>query len=251
MTSAESMKRIDHYWIDQLGISPDALQSRQLLVLPLAEVSAPFCLVFQHGEFTCVRVPRSLYEDLHQAIEFQDPALLLTPAWWQRALAATQHRAIGPAYLGYADAQQFRSAARRPARLLTPADSAALDVFASAVGPVAWEHSGLEVQPQPIAGCWEQDRLVAAAGYRVWRAALAHIGVTTHPDFRGSGYGRLVVSAIGQHALDRSYILQYRTLLANAPSLAIAGALGFQAYATTLFIALDAAPNNKAENNLA
>ena len=244
MTSAESMQRIDRYWIDQLGISPDALQSRRLLVLPLLEPSASSCLVFQHGAFTCVRVPRSLYEDLHQAIELQDPAILLTPAWWQGTLAATQHRAIGPAYLGYADALQFRPATRHPARLLTPADAAALEAFASAVGPVAWEHSGLGRQPQPIVACWEQGQVVAAAGYTLWGGALAHIGVASHPDFRGRSYGTAVVSAIAQHALEQGHILQYRTLLANTPSIAIAAALGFQAYATTLFIALEIVPDS-------
>jgi RimJ/RimL family protein N-acetyltransferase len=161
------------------------------------------------------------------------------PAWWEVALRATPHRAVGPAYVGYADAEQFRPDIRRPARLLTPDDATALAAFASAVGPLAWEHSGLGHAPQPIAGCWEQGRLVAAAGYRVWGGTLAHIGVTAHPERRGGGYGRSVVSAIGRHALERGYMLQYRTLRANSPSLAIAAALGFEAYATTLFIALD------------
>jgi GNAT superfamily N-acetyltransferase len=165
---------------------------------------------------------------------------LLTPAWWQRAIATTPHQAIGPAYLGYADAQQFRPVIRHPARLLTPADSAALAVFANAVEPVAWEHSGLDEGLQPIAACWEGDRIVAAAGYRVWGATLAHIGVTTHPAVRGSGYGKSVVSVISQHALERGCVLQYRTLQSNSSSLAIAGALGFQAYATTLYIAFAA-----------
>ena len=244
MTSAESMQRIDKYWIDQLGISPDALQSRRLLVLPLAEPSAFSCLVFQHGAFTCVRVPRSLYEQLHQSIGAEDPAALVTPAWWQAALTPAPQRIVGPAYLGYADALQFRPATPHPARLLTPADAAALEAFAGAVGPLAWEHSGLGRQPQPIVACWEQGQVVAAAGYTLWGDALAHIGVTTHPDFRGSGYGRSVVSAIGQHALEQGHILQYRTLLANTPSIAIAAALGFQVYATTLFIALEIVPDS-------
>jgi RimJ/RimL family protein N-acetyltransferase len=148
---------------------------------------------------------------------------------------------IGPAYLGYADAQQFRPLIRHPTRLLTPSDSAALAAFATTVGTVAWEHSGLGEGSQPIAGFWQEERLVTAAGYTVWGATLAHIGVTTDPAVRGSGYGTSVVSAIGEHALENQYVLQYRTLHANRPSLAIAAALGFQAYATTLVIRLGAA----------
>jgi GNAT superfamily N-acetyltransferase len=180
---------------------------------------------------------------MYRAARSEDRAALLAPAWWQHALAPTGLEAIGPAYLGYADTQQLRPILRHPTRLLTPADAAALEAFAGAVGAVAWEHSGLG-KPQPIAGCWEEDRLVAAAGYAVWGTALAHIGVTTHPAFRGGGYGTSVVSAIGRYALERGYVLQYRTLRENSPSMAIAGALGFQEYATTLFIRLDAAPND-------
>jgi GNAT superfamily N-acetyltransferase len=243
MMSAEAIQRVDQYWAGQLAISPDLLHSQALLVVPLPEGSDSFCFVFQHHAFTCVRVPPSYYEDLHKIISPRDHTELLTPAWWQRAIATTPHQALGPAYLGYADAQQFWPIVRHPTRLLTPADSAPLAVFANAVGPIAWEHSGLGEAPQPIAGCWEDDRLVAAAGYTVWGATLAHIGVTTHPALRGSGYGRSVVSAIGRHALERGYVLQYRTLCANSPALAIAAALGFQAYATTLFLAFEAAPS--------
>jgi RimJ/RimL family protein N-acetyltransferase len=242
MMSAEELQRVDRYWAAQLTISPDLLHSQALLVVPLPVSSDSFCFVFQHQRFMCVRVPQPYYGYLHQTISSHDRTSLLTPAWWQHALATTAHRAVGPAYLGYADAEQFRPDTRHPARLLTPDDAAALAAFASAVGSIAWEHSGLGHAPQPIAASWEDNRLVAAAGYRLWGAALAHIGVTTHPAFRGSGYGRSVVSAIGQHALEQGYVLQYRTLCANSPSMAIAAGLGFEAYAATLFIALDTAP---------
>jgi len=238
--SVEASRRIDQYWADQLGISPGLLHSQELIVAPLPESSDAYCSVFHHQAFTCIRVPPPSYEYLHPIISPKDRPSLLTPAWWERALATTPHRAVGPAYLGYAGAEQLRPDVRHPARLLTPDDVAALAAFARGVGPLAWEHSGLGHEQQPIAGCWEDGRLVAAAGYRVWGGTLAHIGVTTHPAYRGGGYGRSVVSAIGLHALERDYVLQYRTLCSNTPSLAIAAALGFEAYATTLFIALDA-----------
>jgi RimJ/RimL family protein N-acetyltransferase len=241
MMSAESLQQVDRYWAGQLTIPPDALHSPALLVIPHPELDSSYCFVFQHRAFTCVRVPPAHYDHLRQAIDSQDRASLFTSDWWQRTLATTRLEAIGPAYLGYADAQQFRPVIRHPARLMTTADSAALATFAGEVGSLAWEHSGLGEEPQPIMGCWQEDRLVAAAGYKVWGAMLAHIGVTTHPAFLGAGYGKTVVSAIGRHALEHGLVLQYRTLLANHASIAIAEALGFQAYATTLFVALSAA----------
>lgn len=244
MISAESIGRIEHYWAGQLGISPDILGSQSLLVLPHSEPSDKHCFVFQHQECTCVRVPSALYDPLCPAISSQDRATLLMPEWWQGALPTIPQRTFGAAYLGYADALGFRPIIRHPTRMLAPADSAALEAFSIAVGQVAWDHSGLGEQPQPIAGCWQEDRLVAAAGYTVWGSALAHIGVTTDPAARGAGYGRSAVSAIGQYALEQGYVLQYRTLLANRPSTAIAAAVGMQLYATTLFVNLDVEPNS-------
>src|SRR6266540_100245 len=82
MLSAEARQGIDQYWADQLAISPDLLHARALTVVPLPESSASFCFVFQHQAFTCVRVPASYYDDLHQAISPHDRSSLLTPAWW-------------------------------------------------------------------------------------------------------------------------------------------------------------------------
>jgi RimJ/RimL family protein N-acetyltransferase len=245
MISAESRQRIDHFWSDQLAITIDLLHAQRVLLMPHPDLNQSSCRVFQHQTFTCVYVPHTHYEGLRQAIERQDSARLLTPEWWQQALGTTHREVIGPAYLGYADAQRFRPLSHHPTRLLMPSDSAAFAAFANTVGAVAWEQSGLGEGSQPIAGCWQEDKVVAAAGYRVWGATIAHIGVTTDPGVRGSGYGTSVVSAIGKQALENRYVLQYRTLQANHPSMAIATALGFQSYATTLVIRLRAATGDQ------
>lgn len=233
---AESIDRVHSFWGRQLAITPAMLLSQQLLLVPHPEAaSGASILVFQHRTFTCLRVPPSQYNTIAHA-SMQPDAALLEPEWWQHLLHDSFAEAIGPAYLGYADSTDFRPIAAASIRLLTPDDDPALRAFAVAVGSIAWEHSGLGDQPQPIVGYWETNLLVAAAGYTVWGESLAHIGVTTHPAFRGHGYGKAVVSGIGQHALTHGYVLQYRTLRANTPSLGIAATLGFQDYGMSLFI---------------
>lgn len=241
MPSSESLRRVDRYWSDQLAISSEALHSQGVLVVPHAAAPASFCLVFKHHACTCVRLPQPYSHRLAPLIRQQDGERLLRADWWRHCFGDVLIDAIGPAYLGYADAGTLQPVTHYPTRLLTPADAAALAAFAAVVGSTAWEHSGLGEEPQPIAGCWEAETLVAAAGYRVWGSTLAHIGVATHPGFRGRGYGTTVVSAIGQYALGQGYVPQYRTLLANTPSIAIAGTLGFQPYATTLYLSFHAA----------
>jgi GNAT superfamily N-acetyltransferase len=73
---------------------------------------------------------------------------------------------------------------------------------------------------------------------------IAHIAVVTHPGFRGHGYARTVVSTLTEIALGRTFVPQYRTLEANAPSIAVARRLGFLQYATSLAVRFTL-PNTK------
>jgi len=71
------------------------------------------------------------------------------------------------------------------------------------------------------------------------RGAHAHpTGAPPHPAHRGRGYGRAVVSASMQHALDRGDLVVYQTLVANLPAVAIARALGCHDYARHLAVRL-------------
>ena len=69
-----------------------------------------------------------------------------------------------------------------------------------------------------------------------WQCLHEFIAIVTHPAHRGRGLGKAAVSAIARIALARGLVAQYRTLCANTPSMAIARALGFQRFATTLAI---------------
>jgi predicted GNAT family acetyltransferase len=76
--------------------------------------------------------------------------------------------------------------------------------------------------------------LVAAGKLQDLDEALVHVGVITHPAHRGRGFGRAVVGAMTAHALRAGRAPLYRTLLANAPAVAVARALGYREYARTL-----------------
>lgn len=154
-----------------------------------------------------------------------------------RIPAAISHL-IGPAWLGYADTGTSTQLGCGTARLLTDADAAAFLRFRAACPPRDWEHGGSAWDAQPFAGQFIGKTLVALAGYERWGAHIAHIAVVTHPDYRGRGYGSEVVSLLAETVLSQGLIPQYRTLRANVPSMAIAAALGFVAYAETLAIRL-------------
>jgi RimJ/RimL family protein N-acetyltransferase len=113
-----------------------------------------------------------------------------------------------------------------------------LQRLAAACDRTAWEHSGIDPARPPVFGCFAGDRLAAAGMLERWGDRLLHVGIVTHPDYRGRGYGKAVVSAMTAHGLATGGVLQYRTLQANLPSVGIAQALGFQRFARTLAVRL-------------
>ncbi|HEY7342753.1 MAG TPA: GNAT family N-acetyltransferase, partial [Ktedonobacterales bacterium] len=128
--------------------------------------------------------------------------------------------------------------ARPNVRQLADADDLALRRLEEACGEQEWEHSGIGGAEQVMFGAFAGDLLVAAGMGEPRAATLLHIGIITHPDHRGQGHGRAVVSAISAHGLGVGLVPRYQTLAANTPSVAIARALGFTHYATTLAVRL-------------
>jgi len=120
-------------------------------------------------------------------------------------------------------------------------DQAALQQLADACEVDAWEHAGIAFDEPHVFGCFVDDHVVAAARYRPAWEQTAPIGVVTHPAYRGRGYGRAVVSAATAQGLEAGFIVLYQTLLANAPSVALATGLGYQPYATHLAVRLASA----------
>jgi GNAT superfamily N-acetyltransferase len=155
-----------------------------------------------------------------------------------KQIPAAIGRVIGPAWISYADATTFRPHRHGTARLLTDEDEHAFHMLEAACPPLDWEHGGSAFGGRAVAGQFIGDALVALAGYERWGEQIAHIAVVTRPEYRGRSYGKSVVSLLAQTVLTVGLIPQYRTLGANAPSMAIGAALGFCAYAESIAIRL-------------
>jgi GNAT superfamily N-acetyltransferase len=150
-------------------------------------------------------------------------------------------RVVGPAWQGHVDADGFAPADPRGARPLLAADRADLAALATACDPREWEAGTVDPDRPPVFGCVAGARLVAAGTLAPWRDRFWHVGIVTHPGYRGRGYGRAVVSAMTRYGLGHGWLLHYQTLLANAPPVAIARSLGYRQHAQTLAIRLTAA----------
>jgi predicted GNAT family acetyltransferase len=89
------------------------------------------------------------------------------------------------------------------------------------------DESGITEKPSPVSVVRVDGQVVAASGYEVWCGEVAHVGVLTHPRFRGRGLGAAVASATVAHALGAGLVAQWRARATNAASRRIARSLGF------------------------
>jgi RimJ/RimL family protein N-acetyltransferase len=163
---------------------------------------------------------------------------VFNPGFWRDLFRGETDRVLGPAWLAYADVSDFNPATTEAVKLLSAEDDGLLRAFASDCSELDWEHSGIEFGHSPIFGYFTDGKILAATNYEVWGARIAHIGVVTHPSYRGKGYGRAVVSAAADYALGHDLIAQYRTLESNLPSVAVGRSVGFRHYASTIKVVL-------------
>ena len=133
---------------------------------------------------------------------------------------------LGPATLAYLDSKNFRPS---PGRSSTDI----LDVSDPALVPLLFDtdardlgESGIVEITSPAFVIREQDRIVAAAGYRDWPGQVAHMSVLTAVHARGRGLGRVAASAAVAHALRENKLAQWRAR--PQASRQIARRLGFQ-----------------------
>jgi GNAT superfamily N-acetyltransferase len=239
MLTKTTMETVDRYWSSFLGCPQEALSTQQTLVVPHADLGD------YHGLFLFVRqgllvvsVPRHLLETLRPQAIAWSPVDVLQEASLQHHLGETVERVVGPAYVGYTDHNLFQPVCAPGARVLGPQDVTAFAALQAACSMLEWEHGGSHLGERPVVGADAGGHVVAAAGYTVWGDVIAHIAVITHPQYRGQGYGRAVVSRLTVDVLRQGLVPQYRTLVANQPAMAIARALGFAYYATTVAVRL-------------
>ncbi|MGV3723817.1 MAG: GNAT family N-acetyltransferase [Actinomycetota bacterium] len=221
------------FWSRFLGLTPEALLTPAVSVVPHAELAGYHgAWIFDYGTARVVSVPEALVDELRM------PAAAL-----ERAMDASQaaqalfgdriERLIGPAYHGCLAPDAFRPYAPPGVRELTKVDAPAVARLRGACSNTAWRYAGIdEARDAPRFGVWLDGCLASIAQNDAPAPGATSPGVVTHPYFRGRGCGKAAVSAAVTHALERGELVLYQTLLSNKPALAVAAALGFQDFGT-------------------
>jgi GNAT superfamily N-acetyltransferase len=221
--TARTRWTLDRYWTDRLGLPADAFESSETSVGRADEGGVQ---VFRRGDTLVVATPPAL----HEAVTDRLDALADDVGGWLTAFAAVDGT-LGPTFYGYVDRETF-TPVDSEARLLTEGDDPAFRALRRAVPDDEWDAGGPAVTPGETVGLFAADDLVAVSGRTVWDDLLAHLSVVVHPDHRGAGHGRAVVSLATERALAAGFLPQYRTADAWPWSVALAERLGYERFAT-------------------
>ena len=241
--AASTVARIMRCWADYLGCAPEHFRTDRTLAVPHAGIwNYHGVFVLRFGQALVASAPPPLLPHLGPRLERLRAAQLVPEACVRAVGEAAVERVIGPAHYGYADATALRPIPTPGVRSLTPDDAPLLDHLRTACSAAEWDEAGALTIDRPLVGQFVDAHLVAVAGYAVWWACLAHIGVITAPAHRGHGYGRAVACRSAEAALNGGLVPQYRALEVNRASIAMATALGFEQCATSIALRLTPVP---------
>lgn len=145
---------------------------------------------------------------------------------------------LGPATLAYVSRSSFVPAPPGAVESV-PHDHPELRALLDAVSADDADESGIGEIDSPAFVVRDAGTITAAAGYRTWPAATAHLCVLTAESSRGLGLAKRAAAAAVDHALAARLLPQWRAR--PAASRRVARALGFREMGTQLSIELDAA----------
>ena len=230
-----SIKLLKNYWFDELGCSEADLIPGKTLVFEHGNLKGYSGVKFVKIGDTCiVSAPEVLVTSLRQKLLNLDCAHTFDQKVIAAILGNKLDRMIGPAWIGQIDTISFRPCHGLETRMLSGNDWPHLDMLLASCTNEESDHSSLEVGRLPSIGVFKDGILVAAAGYEVLFETVAHIGVLTHPKYRGQGMAKKVISAITEVALAANLGIQFQTLCANTPSVRSAESVGFRKFTETI-----------------
>lgn len=237
---SEELWKVDEFWADYFGCSPEALHDAATLVVPHAALQGyDGALAFRHGPSCIVSVPATVPEIGRDKLRGASPDRAFDAETLAKSFVVWKEWISPPAWVGICGRGDFNPT-RSSVRLLTADDSHEIRELAEGCGELAWNSSEFYLRRDPTFGLFVGEELVAASGFVNLSERLAYIGVVTHPKHRGMGYAKAVASASMAFAFDHDLVPMWRTMASNKAAIGVAQSLGFRPYALTMDVPLTA-----------
>jgi RimJ/RimL family protein N-acetyltransferase len=231
---ASTLARIVEGWADTFGLARGDLRGGATHVTTAGD-DRPRLLVLRLPDVTLVRGPPEHHDRVIALVERLGDDGLMDPAAWTAAAPDLVASVTGPSVHAYLDDVSTLREIDPRVQIAPPGVRDALERLARSMPAEEWREAGFD-DPGLVFTIMERRAIVAAAHLSPWDGHLADMGFVTRPTARGRGYGTIVASAAARDAIERHDVARWRARVANAPSLAVAGRLGFERYGEHLLI---------------
>lgn len=223
------------YWLEELGCSETDLQSKKTIVRSHGTlIGYPGIMVFKREDTCLISAPERLVEGLETSFCQMSAESAFDPLVFKRFLGDKFEKVVGPAWLGQITPENYLQCHDENVRELSAWES--FEEFLLACPPDEVELSSLQSGRPPVKAVFQNEKIVTAAGFELMERVVAHIGILTHPAFRGRGYAKQAISAIVDTIFQMKLGPQYWTHEKNLPSIRAASDIGFKKFAATLAI---------------
>lgn len=234
-----SVALLTKYWFEELGCRPEDLPPGRVHVAAHGTLKGyRGIMAFKRNQSCVVSCPAELVQTIHSSLSQTRADEAFRAHFFERLLGNKVDRIIGPAWVGQLAETEFRPSHGPETREITQGDVPVVEAFLASCPPEDVEVSSIEPERFPMFGAFANGTLGAVSSYEILEGYIAHIGILTHPNFRGQGLGRKAISNAAEAALKAGLGIQYRTLLSNVSSVAAAKRLGFRDFAETIAIRL-------------
>jgi hypothetical protein len=228
-------------WAERLECEISDMTTPNLIVRQhfesLKEFHGIYC--FYDGTTCVISAPPKYVSRINIAVRERRPEEAFDVELLTKSIDSDNYQVIGPAFQGYVDAGSFmEQKTHEVVELVTEHQLALLQDFRISCSETEWKHSDIDFQRRPIIARLCDKKIVAAGSWRVERSGILSVGIISHPNYRGNGHAKAVVSALTSKGLKTGATMHYQTLKSNTSSVAIANSLGYKELARTLAIRL-------------
>jgi len=233
---------IEQYWSNYFGITTAIINTPGITVVPHQALKGFVgAWIFKREEHLLFSVPPALVGTIKQKLSTKPPELanVFSTEYLYYLFDSQIERIIGPVFQGYYDAHQMVGGVAKAVRPLNyERDQKQIDHLSKSGDGIGWDHSGIAPDNAALYGYELENQIVAIANYKMRATDVGFIGVYTHPQFRGKGFGQAVVKAAVMDLMDKGCLVRYQTLWSNAASIGVAWQLGIEAYGSNVAIRL-------------
>lgn len=236
---------ITTYWANFFGIPPTAFHQTGCRVLAHRQLAGfQGAWLYRRDNNIILSVPQEEVSEVESLVTQHPPSdkTLFSTAYLAYLFKDRISKVIGPAFQGYYQAkpEELDTIPSAVLRIDPAQHQETIQSLSQSGDPIGWDHSGVFKKKSILYGYQHQGKILALANYRLVDEQVGFIGVYTHPEFRGRGFGRATVKAALVDLAREGKTALYQTLHSNTASIAIAKSLGIQEFASHVAVRLKA-----------